>query len=288
MTDNSNNDVFPDFAISLEEANRRIAMLQQYVREHMHEGEDYGIIPGSTKPTLFKPGAEKLNVIFGLAPTFEVVNRMEDWDHGFVSYEVKAALVNKRDGTVVAEGVGSCNSAEKRYRTQDAANIANTILKIAKKRAHIDATLSAVSASGLFTQDIEDMDLGAMRDGDQQSNQRPNLQAVPPVAQGGAQGHHFQPAREVARNAQPQRQKYTMTDNQRRCIETIYAEVLRSEPTPAQLDELAHKPFGEVTKSEASKIIDHLKTLNGEQRYVAETGRRNSSGPAMNQGRRYA
>ena len=59
-------DVFPDFAISLEEANRRVKMLQEFVRDHMVEGEDYGVIPGTqAKPTLFKPGAEKLNAIFG-------------------------------------------------------------------------------------------------------------------------------------------------------------------------------------------------------------------------------
>ena len=50
-------DVFPDFAISLEEANRRVKMLQSYVREHMVEGEDYGVIPGSTKPT--RPSATR-------------------------------------------------------------------------------------------------------------------------------------------------------------------------------------------------------------------------------------
>ena len=45
-------DVFPDFTISLEEAGRRIRMLKEFVREHMVDGEDYGVIPGtSAKPT---------------------------------------------------------------------------------------------------------------------------------------------------------------------------------------------------------------------------------------------
>src|SRR5687767_5469683 len=152
-------DVFPDFAISLEEANRRVKMLQSYVREHMVEGEDYGVIAGTTKPTLFKPGAEKLNAIFGLAPIVEINNRVEDWDKGFVAYEVKVTLLNKRNNQVEAEGIGSCNSRERRYKNQDAANIANTILKLSKKRALIDATLSATRASGLFTQDLEDIEL---------------------------------------------------------------------------------------------------------------------------------
>jgi hypothetical protein len=134
---NAPTDVFPEFAIPLEEANARIKMFQQYVREHMVEGEDYGVIPGSTKPTLFKPGAEKLNAIFGYAPKVEITNRAEDWDKGFVSYEAKVTLINKRTGQIEAEGLGSCNSRERRYARQDAAGIANTVLKMAKKRALI-------------------------------------------------------------------------------------------------------------------------------------------------------
>jgi hypothetical protein len=57
-------DVFPDFAITLDEARRRIKMLQEFVRDQMVDGEDYGVIPGTgSKPTLLKPGAEKLNAI---------------------------------------------------------------------------------------------------------------------------------------------------------------------------------------------------------------------------------
>lgn len=33
----------------------------------------------------------------------------------------------------------------------------NTILKMSKKRSHVDATLSATRSSGLFTQDLEDL-----------------------------------------------------------------------------------------------------------------------------------
>jgi hypothetical protein len=33
----------------------------------------------------------------------------------------------------------------------------NTVLKMAKKRAHVDAVLTATAASDIFTQDVEDM-----------------------------------------------------------------------------------------------------------------------------------
>lgn len=160
-------DVVPEFAISIDESARRIALLKQFVQEQMKEGEDYGVIPGTSgKPTLFKPGAEKLNAIFGLAPLIEVTNRVEDWKEGFLAYEIKVTLLNKRTRELEAEGIGSCNSRERKYVKQDAANMANTILKMAKKRALVDATLSAIRASGIFTQDVEDLaDNGALGGG---------------------------------------------------------------------------------------------------------------------------
>ena len=37
----------------------------------MTKDTDYGVVPGTgTKPTLLKPGAEKLPTFFGLAPVF--------------------------------------------------------------------------------------------------------------------------------------------------------------------------------------------------------------------------
>lgn len=178
------------FVMSVDEAKRRLGELQRFIREVMVPGEDYGVIPGTDKPTLYKPGAEKLCEIYGLSPIIEIVQRIEDWERGFFHYEVKCRLVSKRTGAVVAEGVGSCNSREARYRyrwvyesqlppgfdkrkavtrraknggtlyrieNDDPYTLANTILKMAKKRAHIDATLSATRSSGIFTQDVEDI-----------------------------------------------------------------------------------------------------------------------------------
>ena len=66
-------------------------------------------------------------------------------------------LINKRTGIVEAEGIGNCNSREKKYRTQDAFGISNTLLKMAKKRAFTDAVLSATRSSDIFTQDMDDI-----------------------------------------------------------------------------------------------------------------------------------
>jgi len=50
---------------------------------------------------------------------------------------------------------------ERKVENPDIADTYNTVLKMAKKRAHVDAIKSATAASDIFTQDVEDMDLPA-------------------------------------------------------------------------------------------------------------------------------
>lgn len=145
---------------TVEDALRRQRELQEFVRAMMVEGTDYGVIPGTAKPTLLKPGSEKLCEIYGLAITIpeERIQRHEDWEQGIFAYHVVCSLVSRRDGSTVAEGIGACNSREKRYRNQDAYTLQNTVLKMAKKRAVVDAALAATRSSGIFTQDVEDLE----------------------------------------------------------------------------------------------------------------------------------
>lgn len=243
-------DVFPDFAVDPTEMARRTAMLKDYVREYMSEGEDYGIIPGGSKPTLFKPGAEKLNAVFGLSPLVEINNRIEDWDSGFVAYEVKVTLLNKRTQGIEAEGVGSCNSRERRYKNQDAANVANTILKMAKKRALVDATLSATRASGMFTQDLEDLDLDTQREfvrpQREESGQRNFRAAQPREAAPASSGGDL------------------LTDAQHRAILAIAGRVFGRHSREEDLDRMVNKPLDQLSKSEASGVIDQLRSMLGE------------------------
>ena len=64
-----------------------------------------------------------------------------------------------KGGLLITQGLGHCNTKEKKYIKQDPFTLANTCLKMAKKRAQIDATLTVASLSEIFTQDIEDMDI---------------------------------------------------------------------------------------------------------------------------------
>jgi len=136
----------------------KIVNFQKVIKSQLKDGYDYGLVPGcGNKPSLFKPGAEKINMLFGTYPEYEMLDRIADFKNEFFNYEIKCKIL--KDGRPVSEGVGSCNNYEKKFKTQDAASIANTILKMAKKRAFVDATLQLASLSDLFTQDLEDMDI---------------------------------------------------------------------------------------------------------------------------------
>lgn len=133
-----------------------ISNFQAMVEKNLNSGQDFGVIPGTQKPTLLKPGAEKIQMLMGVSSEYEVIEKVEDYEKGFFAYTVRATLL--KNGNKITEGLGSANTKEKRYRNQDVFMIVNTVLKMAKKRAQVDATLTIASLSNVFTQDIEDMD----------------------------------------------------------------------------------------------------------------------------------
>lgn len=107
-------------AQSLKEDTEQRALVKQYVAQHMAEGTDYGVIPGTKNHTLLKPGAEKLTDLFRCTPVFEILNKVEDWDKGLFHYEFRVRITSRDNGTVLAEGYGSANSREGRYRWRNA------------------------------------------------------------------------------------------------------------------------------------------------------------------------
>ena len=135
----------------------KITQFQQLVQSQLKQNHDYGVIPGTPKPTLLKPGAEKILMLMGLRSEFEIVDSTRDFEKGFFQYQVRCKLY--RGDTLITEGLGAANTKESRYLKHDPYTIDNTVLKIAKKRALIDAVLLVASLSEVFTQDIEDIDL---------------------------------------------------------------------------------------------------------------------------------
>ena len=160
----------PKVEVTLEQAVDNLKKLDQIRHKIMRPGIDYDIISGTPKPTLLKPGAERLLQFFGLGHKIQLVDKKEDWDNGFFYYQYKVTIIKQYPDyeIVVAECEGSANSKEKRYRNQDVFSIVNTLQKMAIKRALVGATLQATGTSGIFTQDLEDMDL----EGQQVSNQQ--------------------------------------------------------------------------------------------------------------------
>ena len=57
---------------SASEVKRQVHLIQEVMRDVMKKDEHFGIIPGCKKPSLYKPGAEKLSFVFRLAPEFRV------------------------------------------------------------------------------------------------------------------------------------------------------------------------------------------------------------------------
>jgi len=136
---------------------RKISQFQQVIQSTLHQNHDYGVIPGTDKPTLLKPGAEKILMMMGLRSEFEIVDSTRDFEKGFFQYQVRCKLL--KGDTVITEGLGACNTREKKYMKMDPYTMDNTVLKMAKKRSLIDATLLVASLSDIFTQDLEDIDI---------------------------------------------------------------------------------------------------------------------------------
>jgi hypothetical protein len=155
----------------------------------MKKDIDYGVIPGTPKPTLYKPGSEKILSMFHLG----VEPRVEDLSTpDCIRYRVHAAIIHTPTGHAMGTGIGEASSAESKYQWREVVcdqewdatpvdrrrekwkrgksapyvvrqiraemeDVANTILKMAKKRAQIDGTLTTTAASDVFSQDLEDL-----------------------------------------------------------------------------------------------------------------------------------
>jgi predicted RNA-binding Zn-ribbon protein involved in translation (DUF1610 family) len=204
----------PPSELTIEQIVQQAQKIQQAIKLVMKEGEHFGVIPGTgqrdgkpPKPTLLKPGAEKLCLLFRLDPQYDIVDKVET-SH-LIRLMIRCTVYHIPTGLRVASGLGSCNSSEEKYLRaapkkcpkcgkesiirgkeefgggflcwkkkdgcgakfddvdvaitgqdtgiKDPADLHNTILKMACKRALIAAVLNATAASDFFTQDLEDL-----------------------------------------------------------------------------------------------------------------------------------
>ncbi len=159
--------------------------IHQVLKTVMKQGVDYDKVFGSSNAQmLLKPGAEKITSMFQISVTPEV--EFVEVDDG-IKYTC-VVKCHSRSGVYLGSGVGVCSSLEEKYKwrkavnknefddtppdrrrvkyykpqpgqrgpnevnqvRQDPADLENTILKMAKKRALVDAVLTVTAASDIF------------------------------------------------------------------------------------------------------------------------------------------
>lgn len=132
----------------------------------IRRGVDFGVIPGTKKPSLFKCGAEKIATAYGLCQRYEIVGKEEDFKTPLFFYLIRCDLVKIIDGKefVIVSAYGSANTSERRNGRNSPFDGANSTVKMAQKRALVGAVLALCSGSDMFTQDMEDEDF--MRNAD--------------------------------------------------------------------------------------------------------------------------
>lgn len=178
--------------VPVEEIKARVNAIKKVITDAMQENVHFGKIPGTDKPSLYKPGAEMICATFRIAVRFHVEDLSST---NLVRYRVTCQGVSQ-DGQVLGESIGEASTAEEKYRwrrvvcdeefdaapehlrrvkygrgqggshyTQkqimtNAADSANTILKMAQKRALVGMTLTVTGCSDIFSQDLEDQGEG--------------------------------------------------------------------------------------------------------------------------------
>ena len=176
----------------------RVERIREIQAKVMKEGVDYGTIPGcGDKPTLLKPGAETLLMAFEMAALPDQMSIQDLGGDDEVRYRVVAPIYHVPTNRLCGNGVGECSSMEEKYKWRKAicdeefnetdperrrlkyykdggtakqirtnkADVANTILKMSKKRALVDGALTVTAASRTFSQDLEEIP-EEMRNGD--------------------------------------------------------------------------------------------------------------------------
>jgi hypothetical protein len=155
--------------LNLESVKSQVNLIQHVLEHVMKENEHYGRIPGcGDKQVLLKAGAEKLCLTFRMAPEYR--EEIIDLGNGHREYRIQCRMIHIPTGNFLGAGVGSASTMESkfRYRSEwvdgkkakiehpDIADVYNTVFKMAKKRALVDASLTCTAASDIFTQDLEE------------------------------------------------------------------------------------------------------------------------------------
>lgn len=192
----------PEAPRSPAELKDQIQQIKRIQKDLMIPDVHYGKIPGTSKPTLYKAGAELLLTTFRIAvdPDIEDLSTDDEIRYRIKLRGVAGAEIRMGDvsGHVVGVGIGEASSSEEKYKWRKAvcdeefeatsesrrrvvykhgrknpdgsqghytiqqvrtnpSDQANTVLKMAKKRAQVDLCLTGLAASDVFDQDLDDL-----------------------------------------------------------------------------------------------------------------------------------
>jgi len=165
-----------------------------FVKGELKEGVDYGAAyEGSKKPSLLKPGAEKICMLLQIEPVFvpdhdtwtmlgsvagcvNLVCYLLTGERKLQALKLIKEMGKENEATIfkmlaISEGRGAGTIKERSNMN------ANSLIKIVEKRALVDAVLRVAGLSEMYTQDGEDTQ-GA---GDPQQKAQPQ-QDKPPIS----------------------------------------------------------------------------------------------------------
>lgn len=154
----------PTLVLAPQAAREMVEQVKELQRSVLVQGSDYMTIPGTAKPSLLKPGAERLLMVFGLGHHMDRLDLEQDDAGRNVGVTYRCTVTRAMpDGSVIT--VSSCDGHASHEEPKWKRAPWNTVLKMAQKRALVGAALTATATSGLFTQDVEDYDRPSPRGG---------------------------------------------------------------------------------------------------------------------------
>lgn len=214
----------------------------------------------------------------GLTSEYEIIERIQDYEKGFFAFTIKCQL--SKNSIVITEGFGHANTKEARYdrrwvtesklppgtdksnlqgrekdgkygkyfeylvENDDPYTLVNTVLKMAKKRAQVDAVLTVASLSEIFTQDLEDFSEDMLSQVQAQSQPK---------------------------NQSKYQKNSAATENQLKKLYVMAKELDIEKVTMTAIMQERYSKTGskELTKAEASDLIEYLTKLeSGEESWV--------------------
>lgn len=237
----------PSLVLAPEAASALVHDIKELQRSVLVKGTDYDNIPGVRgAPVLLKPGAERLLQVFGLGHRMECMDTQRDENGRAVGVTYRCTVTKAMgDGreVVVSSCDGNASHEEPKWKKAPW----NTVIKMAQKRALVGATLTATATSGLFTQDMEDYEYEHPREG----------RSAPQPSRGGTGGPPPEDPNLVSK-AQLGMMLAIMgkVGIHDRNIRLQFVRDLIDRPIDSSKD---------LTKAEASKVIDKLKEMEQEE-----------------------